>query len=83
MKEQNKWIITVFILTFILSVVFSSISNVVVTKFNNIVVSIIISAIISSFTVGGKAIFKIVAINNADNIIFTVGKVINKFNFKG
>lgn len=168
-KQQNKWILTVFILTFILSITFSIISNVVVAKFNNAIlsiililtisfgilfdiigtgtisanestfhalnskkkngakeaivliknsnkissicndifgdvcgiisgslgtmlaisissstninsslVSIVLAALISAFTVGGKAIFKVVAIKNADNIIFTVGKIINK-----
>ena len=172
-KEQNKWIITVFILTFILSITFSLISNVIVANFNNIVlsiililtislgilfdiigtasissnestfhalnskkkngakealfliknnnkissicndiigdicgiisgslgtmlsisissmtsmnnivVSIILASLISALTVGGKAIFKIIAINNADSIIFAVGKIINKFSFK-
>ena len=172
-KEQNKWIITVFILTFILSITFSLISNVIVANFNNvvlsiililtislgilfdiigtasissnestfhalnskkkngakeallliknnnkissicndiigdicgiisgslgtmlsisissmtsmnnIVVSIILASLISALTVGGKAIFKVIAINNADSIIFTVGKIINKFSFK-
>lgn len=173
MKEQNKWIITVFILTFTLSIIFSLISNVVAVKFNNIIltilliltigigilfdiigtgvisanestfhslnskkkkgasnalfliknsskissicndivgdvcgiisgslgamlaislsvstginntiVSIIVSSIISALTVGGKAIFKVIAIKNADSIIFAVGKIINKFSFK-
>ena len=172
-KEQNKWILTVFILTFILSITFSLVSNVVVAKFNNIIltiililtislgilfdligtaaisanestfhalnskkkkgakesilliknsnkissicndiigdvcgiisgslgtmlaisissstninsslVSIVLAAFISAFTVGGKAIFKVVALKNADGIILTVGKIMNKFNFK-
>ena len=43
---------------------------------NNITISsIIVSAIISSLTVGGKAIFKQVAIKNCDNIVFIVGKL--------
>ena len=37
--------------------------------------SIIVSSIISSLTVGGKAIFKKVAIKNCDSIIFIVGKL--------
>ena len=37
--------------------------------------SIIVSSIISSLTVGGKAIFKRVAIKKCDDIIFIVGKL--------
>ena len=49
-----------------------------IAKFFNIniaISSIIVSAIISSLTVGGKAIFKRVAIKNCDSIIFIVGKL--------
>lgn len=43
---------------------------------NNITLSsIIVSSIISSLTVGGKAIFKRVAIKNCDTIVFIVGKL--------
>lgn len=45
------------------------------TGYNNTVIAVIISAFISSFTVGGKAIMKAVAIKKADNIIFGVGKI--------
>ena len=44
--------------------------------------SIIVSAVISSLTVGGKAIFKRVAIKNCDDIVFIVGKVKSVFKFK-
>ncbi|MBQ3020913.1 MAG: hypothetical protein IJD92_01655 [Bacilli bacterium] len=37
--------------------------------------SIIVSSIISSLTVGGKAIFKKVAIKKCDSIVFIVGKI--------
>ena len=59
-----------------------SISISSITNFNNIVISIIIAALISSLTVGGKAIFKSFAIRNADRIIFLVAKIISKFSFK-
>ena len=49
------------------------------TGWNNTIISIVLAALISAFTVGGKAIFKIVAINNADNIILTVSKIISIF----
>ena len=46
---------------------------------NNTIVSIVLAAFISAFTVGGKAVFKIVAINNADKIILSVSKVLSIF----
>ena len=49
------------------------------TGFNNTLVSVIIAAFISAFTVGGKALFKIVAIKNADNIILVVSKFLSLF----
>ena len=48
-------------------------------KFNITLVTIIISAVISSLTVGGKAIFKTIAIKNADNIIYFVSKILSVF----
>ncbi len=44
--------------------------------------SIIVSAIISSLTVGGKAIFKRVAIKKCDDIVFIVGKIKSVFKLK-
>ena len=49
------------------------------TGWNTTIISVVLAALISSFTVGGKAIFKIVAINHADNIILTVSKIIAIF----
>ena len=46
---------------------------------NNTIVSIVLAAFISAFTVGGKAIFKQVAIKNADNIILSLSKVLSIF----
>lgn len=42
---------------------------------DNTIVSIVLSAFISALTVGGKAIFKQIAMKKADEIIFGVGKV--------
>lgn len=42
-------------------------------------ISVIIAAVISSLTVGGKAIFKKIAIKNADKIITRVGKLLAFF----
>lgn len=46
------------------------------------IVDIILTAIVSSLTVGFKAIGKKIAIKHSDSIVFTVGKLISKFNFK-
>ena len=46
---------------------------------NNTIVSVVLAAFISAFTVGGKAIFKLVAIKNADNIILIVSKFLSIF----
>ncbi len=43
--------------------------------------TILITAVISSLTVGFKAIFKVVATKNADKIILVVGKVVRFFTF--
>lgn len=54
-----------------------SIAN--LTKFNATIISVITAALISSLTIGGKAIFKNVAIKNSDKIIFNVGKLLSIF----
>ena len=46
---------------------------------NNTIVSIVLAAFISAFTVGGKAIFKQIAIKNADNIILSLSKILSIF----
>ena len=55
------------------------------TRFNinNTVIAILVSAFISSVTVGGKAIFKKVALTKADSITLTVSKVLSKFGIGG
>jgi hypothetical protein len=56
-----------------------------ITQVTNISIafsSLIISSVISSLTVGGKAIGKKYAILKSDEIIFIVGKVIYKFKKK-
>ena len=42
-------------------------------------ISMIIAALISSLTVGGKAIFKEVAVKNSDTILIMLGKIIHIF----
>lgn len=49
---------------------------------NVVISSIIVSSIISSLTVGGKAIFKRVAIKKCDDIVFMVGKLKSVFKLK-
>ena len=46
---------------------------------NATLISIIIAAIISSLTVGGKAIFKQIAIKNANQILMRVSKILSIF----
>ena len=40
---------------------------------------LIVTALIAALTIGGKAIFKTVAIKNSDKIIFSVGKLLSFF----
>lgn len=48
-------------------------------NWNIVIVTTFITALISSLTVGGKAIFKTVATKKADNIVYNVGKTISIF----
>ena len=50
-------------------------------NFSATITTILITAVISSLTVGLKAIFKLVATKNADSITLTAGKVIRFFTF--
>jgi len=49
---------------------------------NGIFSTILVTSFISALTVGGKAYFKTVAMNNCDAIIFKVGKIISKKKMK-
>ena len=49
---------------------------------SNVITALIVSAILSSVLVGGKAIGKNIAVKNSDEIIFLVGSIINKFSRK-
>ncbi|MBQ6495477.1 MAG: DUF21 domain-containing protein [Bacilli bacterium] len=49
---------------------------------NNDMSLIIVTALISSLTVGGKAIGKRIAVKKSDEITFIVGKIINKIKIK-
>ena len=48
------------------------------TGINNTLISVVIAALVSSFTVGGKAIFKSVAIKNSDAIIIKISTLHRK-----
>ena len=48
-------------------------------KITPVVTILITSSVISSLTVGGKAIGKRIEIKNSDEIIFTVSKILSKF----
>ncbi len=48
----------------------------------NTIIAIIIASLISSLTVGGKAIFKKYAIKNADKIVLNVSKLLHIFAIK-
>ena len=52
------------------------------TGINVIYVTLLVSSVISSLTVGGKAIGKKIAIKNSDSIIFIVGKILSNFKRK-
>ena len=47
MKKKDNWILTVFIMTFILSILFSGVSNILAANFNDIVLFIILVLVIA------------------------------------
>lgn len=49
------------------------------TNTSKVLVTIIVTSIISSLTIGGKAFGKTIAINNANEIIFEFSKILNIF----
>lgn len=53
-----------------------------ILKIDNTITSLLIASIISSLTIGGKAIGKNIATRKSDNIILLVGQIINTFKFK-
>lgn len=52
-----------------------------VAKFNlsGILPSLILTGIVSSLTIGGKAMSKGISMNNGNSIVFTVGKIMSVF----
>ena len=65
------------IVSSVLAVSLSKVSSVSLT-----ILSVILAAFISAFTVGGKAVFKGVAIKNCNQIIFVFGKLKSLFHVK-
>lgn len=57
-----------------ISITLSNLINV-----NQFIVSLIITALIASFTIGGKAIFKSIAINKSNEILYEFAKILNLF----
>jgi len=52
-----------------------------VYNFDGIVVSLLLTGLVASLTIGGKAMGKGVAMSKANSIIYTVARIINIFNF--
>ena len=52
-------------------------ASLVVILWNNTLTAIFLTALVSSATVGGKAIGKKIAITHAENIVFFVGKILS------
>lgn len=57
-------------------------ASLVVILWNKPIMSILLTALVSSITVGGKAIGKKIAINKSEEIVFFVGKFLSKISFK-
>jgi hypothetical protein len=52
------------------------------TDINELLVSLIVTGIISAFTIGGKALGKGIAINKSKEIVTIVSKILSIFEFK-
>ena len=57
-------------------------ATLVIKLYNTPLIAILLTAIVSSLTVGGKAIGKKIAIKKCENIVFFVGKILNKLHIK-
>ena len=56
-------------------------ASLVVMLYDTPLMAIFLTAIVSSLTVGGKAIGKKIAIEHCEDIVFVVGKLLNRFSF--
>ena len=67
----------------ICGIVSGSTAAVIITRlqqdfsFTGVVVSIAVTAVISGLTIGGKAVFKSVAINDSTKVVYTVARVMH------
>lgn len=50
-----------------------------ITKFNSLITTLIIMGIISSLTIGGKALEKSIAMKKSNNILFNLSKILSIF----
>ena len=50
-----------------------------ITNFNNLIITLIIMGIISSITIGGKALEKSIAMKKSNNILFNISKILSIF----
>lgn len=50
-----------------------------ITKFNSLITTLIIMGIISSVTIGGKALEKSIAMKKSNNILFNLSKILSIF----
>ena len=67
----------------ICGIVSGTITAVLVVKlWDTPITAIILTALVSSLTVGGKALGKKIAIKKCENIVFYVGKILNKIMIK-
>lgn len=55
---------------------------VVTFHWNGILPSLMLTGVVSSMTIGGKAFFKGIAMKNANSIVFSIGKFLNIFKFR-
>ena len=56
-------------------------ASLVILLYDTPIMAVLLTAIVSSLTVGGKAIGKKIAIDHAEDIVFIVGKFLNKVTF--
>lgn len=56
-------------------------ASLVILLLDTPLMAIFLTAIVSSLTVGGKAIGKKIAIEHCEDIVFVVGKLLNRFSF--
>lgn len=55
---------------------------VVMLRFSGMLPSLLLTGVVGALTIGGKAVFKGVAMQNANSIVFTIGKIRGTFKFK-